>query len=52
MVGVSKRRICWKKSTISRTHFFVGGLLISLMRNADRIKSRVLAQLVNVIAPL
>jgi len=30
----------------------VGGLLISLMRNADRIKVACLAQLVNVIAPL
>jgi len=30
----------------------VGGLLITLMRNADRIKIACLAQLVNVIAPL
>jgi alpha-N-arabinofuranosidase len=30
----------------------VGGLLISLMRNADRVKVACLAQLVNVIAPI
>src|SRR6202453_1205209 len=30
----------------------VGGLINSLLRNADRVKSRCLAQLVNVIAPI
>ena len=30
----------------------VGGLLISLLRHADRVKAACLAQLVNVIAPI
>ena len=30
----------------------VGGMLITLLKNADRVKIACLAQLVNVIAPL
>ena len=47
----TKLRISWKRSTTWKTRCF-GGILNSLMRNADRIKLACLAQLVNVIAPI
>ena len=42
----------WKTCTTLRTPLLVGAMLITLMRNADRVKIACMAQLVNVIAPI
>ena len=49
--GQSRRR-SWRKSTRCEDALAVGGVLISLLNHADRVRCACLAQLVNVIAPI
>ena len=37
---------------ILKMHLLVGGMLITMLKHADRVKMACLAQLVNVIAPI